>query len=141
MALSADAKLAISFDAHHVVDLAALTNIVIYEGAALADTGGNGYAAPLASTAAFLGFALAPLTMTGIASGARRVKAAVQGVIKGVTLGDGNGITDIGVDCYMSDDGTFVLSSSGTSKIGKVLNYDATTAKWDIFFQSSALRV
>lgn len=141
MALSRNIKVDIAYQQTHLVDMPALTNQEFFVGSAVADISGNGYAGIQTGTNAFLGFCLDYLDMTGVSSGTRRIQVVTQGVIKNVSVASSNGVTDLGVDVYMSDDNTFTLSSSGTAKVGKVANYNADTGLFDIAFKGATNKV
>ncbi len=68
------------------------------------------------------------------------VKIRTQGIIKNVPVAGLDADTDFGVAVYMSDNGTFTLTSSTTFvQIGKAVGYSGTNYG-DVYFQGAVVR-
>lgn len=95
-------------------------NDIIYEGAAVGESGATGTFRPLASGDTFAGFASenADNTGTGHAAGAVSVPVKRRGVVK-LSVTGASAITDEGASVFATDDDTFTLTPSGT-RIGAV---------------------
>lgn len=120
MALSAAAKRTYGIESdqsQHPVKASA----VIYEGSVVGRT--SGYARPLTAGDEFAGFALEPVTGTSADGGVYvvvRRKGRVNIAITSVA------ITDVGKVVYASDDGTFTLTQSTNSPVGRVASWVST---------------
>lgn len=117
-------------------DLPAVASDIIYEGAAVGDSSGNGR--PLVGGDAFQGFADRQCDNSAGAAGAKNVRLRQRGVIivpvTGVTA-----ITDEGSTVYATDDDTFTLTASGASAIGKIIRrISGTTCA--VYFEAAAKR-
>jgi hypothetical protein len=94
---------------------------VIYEGSAVGSTGG--YARALNAGDTFLGFAIGAKTGTST-DGAVNVNVRSAGRVQ-LSVTD-VAVTNIGADVYASDDGTFTLTATSNSLIGKVHRWIST---------------
>ncbi len=91
----------------------------IFQGAALSEDG-SGFVEDLQAGDQFMGFALEAAT-GGAADGDVLVHVQHQGIIELTVVSAA--ITDIGADVYASDDNTFVLGSTGNTKIGVIIGF------------------
>lgn len=120
MALSAAAKRTYGVEteqSQHPVKASA----VIYEGSVVGRT--SGYARALVAGDEFAGFALEPATggaSDGLIYVTVRRKGRINIAITSVA------ITDVGKVVYASDDGTFTLTQSTNSPVGRVASWIAT---------------
>lgn len=122
------------------LDIPGKVSTTFYEGAAVTDDGGNGEADNLAASENFLGFVERGVTTNATTSDIN-VKVRQQGIIKDVACTGLDADTDFGVDVYMSDNGTFTLTSSTAFvKIGKVHAYKGVSGYGDVYFQGVAVR-
>lgn len=106
-----------------------------YEGAMIFNRA-DGYATNAAGGLLFLGHADAESDNSSGASGAKNVRVRRGAYRCQVTL-TGVALTDQGKDVYASDDGTLTLTSSGNSRVGKVVRY-VTTNTCIVEFQAGA---
>lgn len=117
-------------------DLPVIASDIIYEGAAIGQSGGN--MRPLVGGDSFKGFAFRQADNSLGAAGAVNVKTRCRGFVEldvtGVT-----GVTNHGATVYATDDDTFTLSSTGGSSIGKVHRWISST-KCIVFFEDVTLR-
>lgn len=98
-------------------NLPQLTATTIFEGAAVGDNG-SGFARPLVAGDPFRGFADV-LSVNPGASGAKTVRLRRRGLISLAVTGVA-GVADVGKAVFASDDGTFTLTPSTNSFIGKI---------------------
>jgi hypothetical protein len=112
MALSADTKRAYGEQGLNTLGVKASARI--YEGSAVGLSGG--YARALVAADKFAGFALE--NVLGTTDGA--VKVAVQSRGLAQLSVTSVAVTNNGAVVYASDDGTFVLTSTGNSPMGRV---------------------
>lgn len=109
------------FEIGDLNELPVLTNVKIYENSLVGIDAGTGYARPLTAGDAAQGFAESPADNTGGASGAMNVRVKYRGLVQ-VAVGS-LAITDIGKPVYASDDGTFTLTATSNSYVGKVYRF------------------
>jgi hypothetical protein len=105
-----------------------IDNDIIYDGAAVGESGVTGTFRPLAGGDDFAGFAIASAdnTVLGHAAGFRNVKVKQRGrVVLAVT--GASAVTDEGASVFATDDDTFTLTPSGT-RIGVVHRWIGGTA-------------
>lgn len=122
------------------VDLPGKVSTTFYEGGAVTDEGGAGEVDVLTASEGFCGF-VERYALTTATTAAVRVKVRQQGVIKNVACTGLDAHTDYGVAVYMSDNGTFTLTSTTTNvQIGKVQAWGGVSGYGDIFFQAAAVR-
>lgn len=113
MALSASTKR--TYSVPGINSLPVKASAVIYEGSVVGLT--SGYARPLTAGDQFGGFALAAVTGTA-ADGGVRVEVQREGLVQvSITAA---AVTDIGKQVYASDDGTFTLTQSTNTPVGRV---------------------
>lgn len=109
---------------------------IIYEGAAVGDNA-SGYARPLAAADPFLGFANKQVDNSGGAAGALNVEVRQQGIAQ-LTVVGAEDTDDVGEAVYASDDGTFTLTSTSNTVIGKVVRHVSGTTCM-VWFQAHQL--
>jgi hypothetical protein len=108
-------------------DLPMIDNDIIYDGAAVGESGVTGTFRPLVSGDKFAGFCIekADNTGTGHAAGAVNVRVKRRGrVVLPITL---TAITDEGASVFATDDNVFTLTPSGT-RIGRLARFISTTS-------------
>jgi hypothetical protein len=110
---------------------------IVYEGAALSDAGGNGYAKPLTAGEAFLGFAMKHVDNSAGAAGAVSCPVRLEGIVS-LPI-SGLAVTDRGAIVYASDDGTFTKTVGANTPIGKIVGLDGTANAW-VHFESAVVR-
>lgn len=120
MALSGD--LARAFETGPKNTLPTAASATIYRGSAVGDS--SGYARALTAGDPFRGFADAKVDNSAGSAGDKNVDVIEEGYVQ-VTLSS-IAITDVGKPVYMSDDGTFTLTASTNSLVGKVYRYVTT---------------
>jgi hypothetical protein len=99
---------------------------IIYQGAAVGESGTSGTARPLEGGDNFLGFATQQAdNSTGSASDIN-VKVRQKGTVKLKVTG-ASGVTDLGDEVYAADDNDFTLTASGATQIGKVVRWISST--------------
>jgi|ERR1041385_268867 hypothetical protein len=126
MALSADANL--DYAISGINQLPVKASAVIYKNSAVGLTAG--YARALVANDRFGGFALEAQT-GGSADGAVYVNVQNEGLI--LLTFSAVAVTDIGAAVYASADGTFVLTATGNTLIGRVHRYVSSTTAWVSF--------
>lgn len=139
MALSANTGRRYTLAGPHAnISRAVAASARIYQGSAVGDNG-SGYARPLTAGDVFLGFSTSTEYNNSSGSAGDLVAELVgEGIVHGVAVTGASAIDDVNEPVYLSDDGTFTLSSSGNSLIGKVVGFNSSTS-FDVFFQSSLL--
>jgi len=120
MALAANSARIYEVDSF-INDQPVLANAVIYLGSAVGSSGG--YARALVAQDVFMGFALEAVTGTAT-SGAVRVAVRKKGYVKLAITSVA--VTDYGKLVYASDDGTFTLTSTSNSTIGRISRWIST---------------
>lgn len=138
MALSQDTPRTYAHHPDVLTELPVKGSTRIYEGAAVGIT--SGYARGLAAGDEFAGFARFPANNSASSTdGAIRVSIVPQGILLGVSVTGATAVTHVHDTVYMSDDGTFTLSSTGNVAVGKIIRWISSGVA-DVFFQSLALR-
>lgn len=108
-------------------DLLAVGADIIYAGA-LIGIDGSGYAAPLIGThTVFAGVAEEHVDMTGLASGAKRVKVRRGWQYRRYAVTGVTGLTDVGTAVYASADDTLTLTSTSNKLVGVVAQWFSGT--------------
>lgn len=122
MALTQDTPRA--YELGDINDLPVKASTKIYEGAAVGLN--SGYARGLVAGDEFQGFATKQADNSDGSNGTINVRVRRKGLISlpvtGVTA-----VTDVGSTVYASADGTFTLSSTSNSAIGKIVRYVSST--------------
>lgn len=119
MALSADVKRTYGVPGINSVPVKATSQI--YEGSAVGMT--SGYARALVAGDIFVGFSLENV-LGGATDGAKYVAVQGSGLVQLAI--SALAVTDIGLDVYASADGTFTLTQSTNSPIGRVHRWVST---------------
>lgn len=122
MALSVNTPRA--FELGSINSLPVLTAVRVFEGSAVGADVTTGFARPLVAGDPFCGFAESEANNTSGASGDIRVRVRTAGEVRLAIAA--LAITDIGAPVYASDDGTFTLTQSTNTYIGKVVRWEAT---------------
>ncbi len=117
-------------------DLPAVASDIIYEGAAVGDSSGNGR--PLVAADTFQGFADRKCDNSAGAAGDKKIHVRQRGVIT-LSVTGVTGVSDEGSTVYATDDDTFTLTASGASAIGKVKRFVSGTTV-EVYFESASLR-
>lgn len=122
------------------IDVPGKVSTTFYEGGAVTDDGGNGEADVLTASEGFIGF-VEKYALSNATTADVKVRVRTQGILKNVAVTGLTGYTGHGVAVYMSDNGTFTLTSTTTNvQIGKVLQYSGTSGYGDVFFQGACVR-
>ena len=122
MALSADTPRV--YELGDINSLPVKASTKIYEGAAVGIDAASGYARGLNAGDAFKGFAERTADNSAGSNGDVRVRVLTKGIAK---LAIANAaITDVDKTVYASDDGTFTLTASTNSYVGKVVRWEST---------------
>jgi len=122
MALASDTPRVYELGDYNHLPVKATTKI--YEGAAVGIDAASGYARGLNAGDAFQGFAERTADNSAGSNGDVKVSVRTKGVVKLAIAGAG--ITDVDKPVYASDDGTFTLTATGNSYIGKVVRWEST---------------
>jgi len=125
-----------TFQLAEFVDIPAVANDIIYEGAAVGDSSGT--ARPLVAADAFLGFADRTVDNSAGAAGAVTVRCRQRGKISIPVVGAAS-TDDIGATVYASDDDTFTLTASTNTPIGKVDTWVSGTT-CIVYFEALVVR-
>lgn len=96
-----------------------LTNVHVFAGSALSMTDAEAGVRPLVAGNPFMGFARYEADNNPGATGDKKVIYTPEGEVELNVVGV-TGPGDEGKDVFASDDGTFTLTSTSNSKIGKV---------------------
>ena len=122
MALSADTPRV--YELGDINSLPVKASTKVYEGAAVGIDAASGYARGLNAGDAFKGFAERTADNSAGSNGDVRVRVLTKGEVK---LAIANAaITDVDKPVYASDDGTFTLTASTNSYVGKIVRWEAT---------------
>lgn len=113
-----------------------LSNVTVYEGSAVGESGTTGTYRALVAADTFVGFAHEG--QVNASGGSSRVTVRQKGIIR-LTVATASGVTDNGVTVYASDDGTFTLASTGNSTVGKVVQW-ITSTTCDVYFEGAIVR-
>ena len=139
MALSADTRRNYEFNIDPVMnDIPVYQAVTIYEGAAVGEVSGGGYCRGLVAADVFLGFARRKADNASGASGAINARVQQRGVVE-LTVTGVTGVTDLGTAVYASADGTFTLTASGSTAIGKIIRYISSTTVM-VYFEAGQLQ-
>lgn len=103
-----------------VNEIPAVTNDIIYEGAAVGLS--SGYARPLVAADTFVGFCEQQCDNTGGAAGAKNVRVIAKGLVQ-LAVSGVTAITNVGDAVYASDDATFTTTASTNTYIGAVRRF------------------
>lgn len=135
LALDKPRSFAVS-EALDINEIPAVASDIIYEGAAVGDSSGNGR--PLVAGDGFMGFAKERCDNSAGAAGAKKIKLYERGKVQlsvtGVTSEN-----NVGDAVYATDDNTFTLTASGASAIGKVSRWISGTT-CIVYFESVSKR-
>lgn len=122
MALSADTPRV--YELGDINSLPVKASWKVFEGAAVGIDAASGYARGLCAGDAFKGFAERTADNSAGSNGDVRVRVLTKGIVK---LAIANAaITDVDKPVYASDDGTFTLTASTNSYVGKIVRWEAT---------------
>lgn len=130
MALSKDTPQVWELGEINQLPVAASTKV--YEGSALGDNG-SGYVRPLTAGDPFRGFSLQNVDNSAGAAGDKSVQFRDEGKVKLAV--SGAAITDVGKAVYASDDGTFTLTATSNSFVGRIYRWVSTgvvIVKYDV---------
>lgn len=119
-------------------DLPVIATDIIYEGAAVGDSGGGGTCRPLVAADVFLGFAAARADNSAGAASAINVRVRERGTVV-LTVTGVTGATDVGSDVYADDDNSFTLTSSSNTAIGTVRRHISGTSV-EVAFEANQVR-
>lgn len=122
MALLTDAARTYENEGYNSLPVAATTKI--YGGAAVGDSSGN--ARGLVAGDKFHGFAEEQADNSAGGAGDIKVRVRTSGRIVLPVTGV-SGVGDIGKTVYASDDGTFTLTKSTNSPIGRIVRHESST--------------
>jgi len=120
MALSANRELQF-YASQELIEVPVDDNVDIYKGAFVGVNASTGYARPLTAGDDFLGVAYKQADNTVAGHTAGGIKVRLHQSIDIVHTLSGVANTDIGSVVYASDDGTLTLTSSGNSRIGRIV--------------------
>lgn len=139
MALSADVYRTYKLDANggRPAYFPVKAEAVIYHGAAVGEDAA-GAVRGLVAADPFVGFAVGSNDNTGGAAGDLTQQVIQEGVVELAVVGV-DGAEDILDTVYASADGTFTLTSSSNSAIGKIVRRISGTL-CEVFFQGVAVR-
>lgn len=112
------------------------SNVTIYEGAAVGQSGTAGTYRALVAGDTFAGFCHEQVINP--ASGTKRVKVRQKGIVR-LTVATASGVTNNSETVYASEDGTFTLASTSNSAIGKVVQWIVSTT-CDVQFEGEIVR-
>lgn len=122
MALSKDTPRAYELGSINALPVKASSKI--YEGSAVGVDAASGYARALAAGDIFSGFAETQADNSAGSNGDINVRVRMKGeVVLSITS---LAVTDVNKPVYASDDGTFTLTQSTNSYVGKVVRFIAT---------------
>lgn len=122
MALSADTPRV--YELGDINSLPVKASTKVYEGAAVGIDAASGYARGLNAGDAFKGFAERTADNSAGSNGDVRVRVLTKGIAKLAITNAA--ITDVDKPVYASDDGTFTLTASTNSYVGKIVRWQAT---------------
>lgn len=125
MALSANRELKF-YTSQELVDIPVDDNVNIYKGAFVGVNASTGYGRPLVAADDFLGVAYQQADNTASGHTAGGINVRLHQSIDIVHTLSGAAATDIGSAVYASDDGTLTLTSSGNSRVGRIVAIEGT---------------
>jgi hypothetical protein len=138
MALSADTPRAYGSGVEPIfASLPCTSNVTIYEGSAVGQSTTAGTYRALAAGDTFAGFAHEQVINP--TSGTKRVKVRTQGIVRIAVTGV-SAVTANSEKVYASDDGTFTLTSTSNSYIGKVHQW-ITSTTCDVLFRGETTKI
>jgi len=125
MALSANRDVNF-YTSQELIEIPVDDNVNIYKGALVGLNSATGYARPLVAADAFLGvaYAQADNTISGHTAGGISVKLHQN--VDVVHSLSGVAVTDTGAQAYASDDTTLTLTSSGNSRVGRIVGVEGS---------------
>lgn len=137
MALSADTPRTYgSGVAPTFTSLPCTSNVTIYEGSAVGQSGTAGTYRALVAGDTFAGFAHEQVI--NASGGSSRVKVRQRGIIR-IPVTGASAVTQNSETVYASADGTFTLTSTSNSSIGKVVQW-ITSTTCDVYFEGEIVR-
>jgi len=136
MALTANRTHTFHGEQSGIREMPVLTNVRLFEGALVGLSAG--YARPLVALDPLLGIALREANNNPGASGAINCKVLTQCTVE-VSVVGATAVTDHDASVYASDDGTFTLTSTSNTLVGKVLKWISGTTCL-VFLQGVARR-
>jgi hypothetical protein len=137
MALSADTPRAYGGGVDPTfTSLPCTSNVTIYEGSAVGQSGTAGTYRALVAGDTFAGFAHEQVINPS--GGSKRVKVRQKGIAR-LTVATASAVTNNSETVYASADGTFTLASTGNSSIGKVVQW-ITGTTCDVYFEGECIR-
>ena len=117
-------------------DLPVKASSKIYEGSLVGKS--SGYARALVAGDVFMGIAARGADNSAGANGDINVRVRKNGTIQVAVTGV-TAVTDEGATVYASDDGTFTLSSTGNSVVGKIIRWVSGTT-CVVYFEAASVR-
>lgn len=138
MALSADAPrtYAAGYEPHFT-SLPCTSNVTIYEGSAVGQSTTAGTFRALVAADTFAGFAHEQVINPS--SGTKRVKVRQVGVARLAVTG-ATAVTGNTEKVYASADGTFTMSATGNSYIGKIVQW-VSSGVADVYFKGEGVKI
>jgi ribosomal protein L27 len=124
----------------HINELPSVASDITYVGSACS-TNSSGYTGPLLTAdSIFAGFAIEKCDNSAGSAGDKNVVVRQRGTVE-LTITGVDNVNDIQKTVYATDDGTFTLTASGATAIGKIVRVtDTTNGKALVYFESTALR-
>jgi hypothetical protein len=107
-------------------DIPVIAADIIYEGAAVGESGSAGTARPLVAADTFLGFAAAKADNAAGSASAINVRVRERGRVQLAVTGVVS-TADVGATVYADDDDSFTLTSSSNTAIGKIVRWVTST--------------
>jgi hypothetical protein len=120
MALTANREVKF-YASQELIDVPVDDNVNVFKGAFVGVNASTGYARPLVAGDNFLGVAYCQANNTGPGHVAAGIKARLHQPLDIVHYLSGVAATDIGKVIYASADDTLTLSSSGNSRVGRIV--------------------
>jgi hypothetical protein len=118
-------------------ELPVIASDIIYDGAAVGESGTTGTFRPLVSGDNFGGFAVEQCDNSSGSAADRNIKVKQQGIVK-LSITGASAAAQYGDDVYATDDAVFTLTAGG-SKIGTFIRWETSTTAL-VRFQASVLR-
>lgn len=125
MALSSSRELKF-YTSQELVDIPVDDDVNIYKGAFVGANSLTGYARPLTAGDEFLGVAYKQADNTVSGHSAAGIDVRLHQSIDIVHTLSGAAVTDIGSVVYASDDETLTLTSSGNTRVGRIVAIEGT---------------
>ena len=126
MALSANRDLKF-YASQDLIEIPVDDNVNIYKGAFVGLNASTGYARPLTAGDSFLGVAYAQADNTVSGHSAAGIRVRLHQAIDIVHTLTGVGGVNIGSEVYASADGALTLTSSGNSRVGRIVAVEGTS--------------